>query len=200
MVKPGDVLEHPITRERIVFRKTAHDTGGELLQADFYLPPGGFVAAEHIHPQQEERFEVISGTLRGRIAGKELAGGPGETVVVSAGTPHVWWNSGDAEMHVLVEVRPALRIESFFETFFGLAQDGKVNRKTGLPNPWQLAVTLQAFRSELILAQPPRLVQALLFGLLAPIGSLLGYQAEYPYPHTGQVAPQARGYRASYEE
>ena len=192
MVKSGDVLEHPITRERIVFRKTAGDTGGELLQADFYLPPGGFVAAEHIHPRQEERFEVIAGTLSGRIAGKELTGGPGETVVVPAGTPHVWWNSGDAEMHVLVEVRPALRIEVFFETFFGLAQDTKVNPKTGLPNPLQLAVTLRAFRNELILARPPRLAQMLLFGSLASIGSLLGYQAEYPYPYSRQAPAQAR--------
>jgi len=182
MVKAGDLLEHPITRERIVFRKTARDTGGALLQADFYLPPGGFVAAAHIHPQQEERFTVITGTLRGRIAGKEVTGGPSETVVVPAGTPHVWWNPGDAEMHVLVEVRPALRIEDFFATFFGLAQDGKVNRKTGLPNPLQLAVTLRAFQKELMLAQPPRLVQTLLFGLLASIGKLLGYKAEYPYP------------------
>ncbi|MCW5850798.1 MAG: cupin domain-containing protein, partial [Anaerolineae bacterium] len=182
MVKSGDVIEHPITRERIIFRKTAHDTNGELLQADFYLPPGGFVAAEHIHPLQEERFEVLAGTLRGRIAGKEVTGGPGETVVVPAGTPHVWWNSGDSEMHVLVEVRPALRIEVFFETFFGLAQDTKVNPKTGLPNPLQLAVTLQGFRHEIILARPPRLAQRLLFGSLAPIGSLLGYRAEYPKP------------------
>ena len=192
MVKSGDVIEHPITRERIIFRKTAHDTNGELLQADFYLPPGGFVAAEHIHPLQEERFEVLTGTLRGRIAGKEVTGGPGETVVVPAGTPHVWWNSGDAEMHVLVEVRPALRIEVFFETFFGLAQDTKVNPKTGLPNPLQLAVTLQAFRHEIILARPPRLAQRLLFGSLAPIGSLLGYRAEYPYPYSRPAPAQVR--------
>ncbi len=192
MGKSGDVLEHPITRERIVFRKTARDTGGELLQADLYLPPGGFVAAEHIHPRQEERFEVVSGTLRGRVAGKELTAGPGEKVVVPAGTAHVWWNSGDSEMHVLVDVRPALRIENFFETFFGLAQDGKVNPKTGLPNPLQLAVTLRAFRNELILAQPPRLAQTLLFGSLGSIGSLLGYHGEYPYPHSRQATAQTR--------
>lgn len=193
MVKPGDVLEHPVTRERIVFRKTARDTDGSLLQGDLYLQPGGFVAAEHIHPLQEERFEVISGTLRGRVAGKELTSGPGEKLVVPAGTPHVWWNSGTDEMHVLVEVRPALRLESFFETFFGLAQDGKVNPKTGLPNPFQMALVMRAYRNELILARPPRPVQTLLFGLMAPIGKLFGYKAEHDYPHSRptQVQPQA---------
>jgi quercetin dioxygenase-like cupin family protein len=191
MVTSGDVLEHPITREKIVFRKTARDTDGELFQADLYLQPGGFVAAEHIHLLQEERFEVISGTLRGRVAGKELSSAPGETIVVPRGTPHVWWNSGDDELHVLVEVRPALRFENFFETFFGLAQDGKVDPKTGLPNPFQMALIMRAYRNELVLAQPPQLVQTLLFGLLAPIGRLLGYKAEHPYPHSRQAQTQA---------
>jgi len=190
MVTSGDVLEHPVTREKIVVRTTARDTGGELYQMDVYVQPRGFVAAEHIHPLQEERFEVISGTLHGRVAGTALTSGPGEKLVVPAGTPHIWWNSGDEELHVLVEVRPALRIESFFETFFGLAQDGKVNPKTGLPNLFQMALTLRAYRNELVLARPPRLVQTLLLGLLAPIGRLLGYKGEYPYPHSRQAQAQ----------
>lgn len=191
MVTSGAILAHPVTGEKILFRKTARDTAGELLQAELYLQPGGFVAAEHIHPQQEERFTVISGTLRGRVAGKELSSAPGETVVVPKGVPHVWWNTGADELHVLVEVRPALRLENFFETFFGLAQDGKVNPKTGLPNLVQLALVMRAYRHELVLAQPPRPVQTLLFGLLALIGRLLGYKAEHPYPQAKQVRTPA---------
>ncbi|MCB0189597.1 MAG: cupin domain-containing protein [Caldilineaceae bacterium] len=183
MVKSGDVLEHPVTGEKIVFRKTARETSGELLQADLYMQPGAFVAAEHIHPLQEERFKVIMGTLHGRVAGKELSSSPGETIVVPKGTPHVWWNAGDDELQVSVEVRPALKLEHFFEVFFGLAQAGKVNPKTGLPNPFQLALIMHTYRNELVLAQLPRVVQTLLFGTLAPIAKLLGYHAEYPYPH-----------------
>lgn len=190
MAKSGDVLEHPVTQEKIVIRKAARDTNGELFQADIYVQPGGFVAAEHIHPLQDEYFEVISGMLRGRVAGKEFAASPGEKIVVHAGTPHVWWNSGDAELHVFADVRPAMRFEYFFETFFSLAQEGKVNPKTGLPNLLQLAVIMRAFRNELILARPPKVVQTLLFGMLAPIGRLLGYKEQYPYPQRRQVQPQ----------
>jgi len=190
MARSGDVLEHPITREKIVVRKTSHDTNGELYQGDVYFQPKGFVAAEHIHPLQEEQFEVVSGELRGRVAGKESMLGPGEKLVVPAGTPHVWWNSGDDELHVLVEVRPALRTENFFETFFGLAQDGKVSPKTGLPNLLQMALMMRAFRNEIILARPPRPVQTLLFGLFAILGRLLGYKAEHPYPHSRQAKAQ----------
>jgi quercetin dioxygenase-like cupin family protein len=190
VLKSGDVLEHPVTRERIVVRKTSSDTGGELFQADIYVQAGGFVAAEHIHPMQEEIFEVISGTLRGRASGKEFTGGPGERIVVAAGTPHIWWNSGDVELHVLAEVRPALKIESFFETFFGIAQNGKVSPKTGLPNPLQMALLMRTYRNELILARPPRPVQTVLFGLLAPIGRLVGYKGEYAYPHAKRARTQ----------
>lgn len=187
MIAPSDVLEHPVTGEKINFSQTARDTGGRLCEADFYMRPGAFVAAEHIHPRQEERFAVIAGTLRGRVAGKELAGRPGETVVVPAGTPHLWWNPGDEELHVRVEVRPALTLENWFESYFGLAQAGKVSAKSGLPNLFQLAVMMRAYQAVLILARPPRPVQTLLFGSLAAIGRVLGYKADYPYPYLRQV-------------
>ncbi|HET7767955.1 MAG TPA: cupin domain-containing protein [Chloroflexota bacterium] len=189
MARAGDVLEHPITGERIVVRRSALDTQGRLFELDIHVRPKGFVAAEHIHPLQEERFEILSGTLRGTAAGQPLAGGPGDRLVVPAGTPHLWWNAGEDELHVRGEVRPALRIERFFESFFGLAQDGKVSPKTGLPNPLQMAVIMRAYRNELILARPPRPVQTLVFAALAAIGKLLGYSADYPYPR----APSAPG-------
>ena len=193
MAKAGDVFEHPVTREKLVIRKSARDTGGALMEGDIFMQPGGFVAAAHIHPQQEERFEVIAGTLRARIAGKEVTGGPGTKLVIPAGVPHVWWNSGDDELHVRAEVSPALRFEDFFETFFGLAQDGQVSPKTGLPNLMQMAMVLRTFRAELILASPPPPVQTVLFGVLASIGRLLGYKGTHPYPRTrkSQAQPQA---------
>ena len=73
-----------------------------------------------------------------------------------------------------------------------LAQDGKVNPKTGLPNLLQMAVLMRAFRNEIILARPPKIAQTIVFGLLAPIGRLLGYRGEYPYPHSRQAQAQAQ--------
>ena len=182
MAKAGDILEHPVTGEKIIFRKTAQDTGGELMQADVIMRPHGFVAAEHIHPIQEERFEVLSGSVKFRIRGVKREVHAGEIAVVPPGTPHVWWNDGDQAAHVLVDVRPALRFDEFFETFFGLAQAGKVSKKTGLPNLLVLALVMREFEKELYLAQPPAAAQRVLFGLLAPVGRLLGYQGHYTYP------------------
>ena len=89
-----------------------------------------------------------------------------------------------------VEVRPALTLENWFETYFGLAQDGKVSAKTLLPNLFQLAVMMRAYQDVLVLARPPRPVQTLLFGSLAVVGRLLGYKADYPYPYSRQAQAQ----------
>jgi quercetin dioxygenase-like cupin family protein len=179
MAKSGDVLEHPVTGERVIWRKVAADTQGQLLQGDLFAQPGGSVAAAHVHPNQEERFEVLSGTLRLRVEGEERLLSPGDVAVITAGRSHVWWNAGEEDVHVLGEFRPALRTEVFFETFFGLASDGKTNRK-GLPNPIHLAVLMREYQDELHLASPPLKVQRALFTPLAVVGKLLGYRGWYP--------------------
>jgi quercetin dioxygenase-like cupin family protein len=182
MAKAGDIIEHPVTGEKLIFRKTAQETAGALLQGELIVKPHGFVAAAHIHPQQEERFEVLSGSIRLRMNGVEKDLQKGETMLVPAGTPHLWWNASDAEARVLVDLRPALRTEEFFETFFGLAQAGKVDKKTGLPNPLVLALIMREFKQEICLAQPPVPVQSVLFTVMGSVGRLLGYRGRYDYP------------------
>jgi quercetin dioxygenase-like cupin family protein len=171
-------LVHPVTGERLVFRKRARDTAGELMEMSLYLGPSGFIAAPHVHPFQEERFEISGGPAMFRIGNEERLYQPGEVVAVPPGTPHVWWNPSDREVTTLIQFRPALDTETFFETFFGLAGEGKVNKK-GLPNPLQMMVLARAYNREM---QLPRSRQRMLYPLtllLAPIGRALGYRARY---------------------
>jgi quercetin dioxygenase-like cupin family protein len=179
MAKSGDVLEHPVTGESVIWRKVAAETQGRLLQGDLFARPGGHVAASHVHPKQEERFEVLSGTLKLRIDGEDRLLSPGDVAVIPAGRSHVWWNAGEEDVHILGEFRPALRTEVFFETFFGLAADGKTNRK-GLPNPIQLAVLMREYEDEVHLASPPLRAQKALFTPLAAVGWLVEYRGWYP--------------------
>ena len=127
--------------------------------------------------------EVLAGSIRMRVNGVESDLLTGQKATVSAGTPHVWWNPSDQEARVLVDLLPALRSEEFFETFFGLAQDGKVDQKTGLPSLLVMALVLREFRDEICLAQPPIAVQRVLFGVLGSVGRMRGYQGVYPYPY-----------------
>ena len=122
MTKAGDELLNPVTGLRTMFRKTAEETSGELLQVDWIGEPSWTTGPDHVHPRQEERFEVLSGRLGLRADGIERVHGVGDVIVVSAGSPHAAWNAGDDEVHVLVDFRPALRTERAFETLAGLAR------------------------------------------------------------------------------
>jgi quercetin dioxygenase-like cupin family protein len=86
---------NPASGERITFRTTAADTNGNLVAIDLELPPGSRVPGGlHIHPVQEERFEVVRGTMRFRMRRKKILAGPGEVVVVPPGVPHDFANAG----------------------------------------------------------------------------------------------------------
>jgi quercetin dioxygenase-like cupin family protein len=178
MIQAGDAIENPVTGERLVFRKTSHETNGEAVVLEAFVKPSGFVAAAHVHPYQEERFQVLKGTVGFRVGGKELVAGPGQRLTVPARTPHKFWNAGEDEAHFLCEVRPALQYEQLIETMFGLAADGRTNRK-GMPNPLRLAVIAHAHFDDVRLPFPPEWMQRMGLAMGAPLGRLLGYEATY---------------------
>ena len=195
MVEAGDALENPVSGQHLIIRNIAQDTGGELLEVEsVYTKPTPSRPPVHYHPRQEERFEVLSGRLNVVVNGRGRTLEEGEVLTVAPGVPHQMW-AAQAGARVNWQTRPALKTEAFFETVWGLAKDGKVNDK-GVPNLLRVALIAREYEDEFRLASPPWTVQRLLFGSLAPIGRLLGYQARYPYSQHG--VPQA--YPASEEE
>jgi mannose-6-phosphate isomerase-like protein (cupin superfamily) len=186
VIHAGDTIENPVTGERLVFRKTSADTNGEAVVVEAFVKPDGAVAATHVHPRQDERFEVLGGSVAFRLGKEELVLGPGQRILVPAGTPHKFWNAGDDEAHFVCEVRPALGFEQLIETMFGLAADGKVNRK-GMPNPVRLAVIADHHFDDVRLPFPPAWMQRAGLALGAPLGRLLGYEATYV--PAGQALP-----------
>jgi quercetin dioxygenase-like cupin family protein len=175
----GQILRNPVTGQDLVFRRTTADTGGEVLEVESVWRSGSTEPVEHYHPAQEERFEVTAGMLAARVGGEKRMLSPGDTLVVPAGTPHAMWNASDGETRAVWETRPALKTERFFETAWGLAEAGKVN-KSGVPEPLQLAVLMREYDGEFRLTKPPRAIQRAVFGLLAPIGRLLGRRGYRP--------------------
>ena len=107
MIRKGDVIENPVTGERLLFLETSHETGGEYVLVECTVQPNGVVAAAHVHLHQSERFEIESGTVGFKLDGEEIIAGPGETVVVPAGSAHKFWNAGETEAVFVTEVRPA---------------------------------------------------------------------------------------------
>jgi quercetin dioxygenase-like cupin family protein len=179
MVKAGEVYVNPVTGERAVIRIGTDETGGDRLVVDLYIQPGGAVMGEHWHPAMEERFTMLRGRVGFRLAGRVAIAEPGVELVASAGTHHDWWNVGHEEALVRVEVRPAIRFEAMIRNAFGLAQDGKVNKR-GMPHLLQLALFAREFDDTIQLTRPPRIVQRMLFGVLTPFARLMGYRGSYP--------------------
>jgi quercetin dioxygenase-like cupin family protein len=198
VAKAADEIVNPRTGQRMVFLQTGKETNGGLLRNESYVPPAGDAEPEHTHPFQQSGAEVISGSVRFRVGAEERSLKAGESITIPAGTSHFFWNDGDEEAHFVGWFRPALKIERFFESFFGLAQDGKLNEK-GLPSMLQLAVMVPHFGDEIRLTSPPWAVQRATFGMLAPIAKLLGYRPEYPYPYgdRSDKPPSPEGARAS---
>lgn len=154
------------------FIRTAEETGGELLEMDVTYPPVSEAPPGHFHPNQEEHFEVLAGVFRVRLAGQEQVYHPGETFSVPKAAEHWMQNISEEEGRVIWQVRPALRTQAFFTSMWRAAE----NSSSGRPNLLQLAVLLQAYRAEFVPSRPPQIIQRILFGILAPLGRLLGYR------------------------
>ena len=175
MIRSGETLENAVTGEALTFHTTSSETDGEFVRFETVLQPGGFVAAAHVHPRQDETFEVLEGNLGLRRGRERLELGAGGVAAVAAGTPHRFWNAGDDEARFLCTIAPALQFESLIETMFELAGSGKTNRK-GLPNPLQLAVIAQAHFETVRLPFPPAPLQRAALAVGASLGRLVGYE------------------------
>ena len=172
-------IRNPAIGHRITFLKTAAQTDGDLLQILYVVEEteGKPVIPLHIHLQSAERFEAVSGQLGVILDGGRRVLEAGEEVLIPPGTPHTFWNAGQGELHFITDVRPAGRLQTYWETVFGLAEDGKVGAN-GLPNLLQLAVV-----APLADSYDPSIPLPLMKGLIAVlggIGRLLGYQESYP--------------------
>jgi quercetin dioxygenase-like cupin family protein len=169
-------MENPVLGERrIVFTKTAQQTGGEAFGLEVFIKAGAPGTPEMVHPFQDESFEILSGSLDFRVGGQERRLEAGESLLIPKGTPHNWWNASEEEAHALVELRPALRSEELFANIYGISTE------TGsFSNPLQMAVLFDEHWDEGYLTKPPLFVQKAMFGVLVPLGKLLGYKAHYP--------------------
>ncbi len=168
MAYTGQIIENPVSGERIEFLQTSADTDGELLEIELTLAADGCVPGAHVHPEQEERFEVLEGRMKFRLGLRTIVAEAGDTVVVPAGRVHKFANAGDGEARVRVQITPALDMEDLFVTVADLAADGHV-LASGMPKPLHLALFVRRFRREVRAPFPPAPV---VHALMAPLAAL----------------------------
>jgi uncharacterized protein YndB with AHSA1/START domain/mannose-6-phosphate isomerase-like protein (cupin superfamily) len=166
MIKPGAVLDIPNAGVRIEMRKTAAETGGELLEFDVVGRARGLFAQEHLHVGQTERHEVIEGSMRLLIDGREHLLAPGDAMEVPSDTPHRQLPGGDDGGRVRVQLRPALAIEEFL----GRMASIKLNR-WGYPGPVDAAAIVRDFGHEGHATRPSLRVQKAMSAALLRLAS-----------------------------
>lgn len=188
-IEVGEVWENPVTRERAVLIELAWSNDDGRSVADLTALPGARVVGEHMHPALRESFTVQEGELTVMLNGQRSVLQAGERADVEAGVWHDWWNEGDVDALVRVEVTPGERFSHMIETLFGLAREGHVNKR-GMPSPLQLALIATEFSDVFVLRKPRPAVQRVLFGALAPIARARGYRATYPTLSRTTLAPR----------
>jgi mannose-6-phosphate isomerase-like protein (cupin superfamily) len=159
--------------------QTASETNGELFEVEFLVDPGDWTGPDHIHLRQEERFEIMSGTLRLRVAGAEEVLTQGSTRVLPPKTSHNFRNDGPGEVRFLLQLRPALRIEGYLRDMWRAANEGS-RRRSGAPSILELAVIQHEYPEEFFyLSGLPVQVQKAFLSALATISRATGYRAEH---------------------
>jgi uncharacterized protein YndB with AHSA1/START domain/mannose-6-phosphate isomerase-like protein (cupin superfamily) len=187
MITTPAVLDMPALGVHVELRRTAADTDGELVEFDVVGRARGFLAVEHVHTHQSEHYEVIDGTLRLVIDGREHLLGPGDEMETPVGVPHRQLPGGDGEGRVRVTLRPAGRTEEFLRRLTTL----RYNR-VGFPRPLDAAAFVRDFGGEGHAARPSLRVQQALSRAVLAIAS-----REYLFVDEWDVAaPREAVYRA----
>ncbi len=188
-IQVGEVWENPVTRERATILERPWDNPAGRVTAELTALVGARVFGEHRHPVLVEQFTVLEGELTVKREEQTSILHQGETAVIEPGVWHDWWNAGDRDARVRVEVTPGERFAHMIETFFGLARLGHTDGK-GMPTPLQLALSAREFSDVIVFRAPPLAVQRAIFGALAPVARWRGYRATYPQLSRIVLAPR----------
>jgi uncharacterized protein YndB with AHSA1/START domain/quercetin dioxygenase-like cupin family protein len=185
METSGEVLEMPQLGCRMVLRRTAADTNGELLELDVLGAPKGMLLAAHVHERQSERYEVLVGSMKVVAGGEERVLRPGETAEVGPGVVHRQLpGEKGVEGHVRIQVRPAGSTEGFIRRLADMCAAGDFNR-SGFPKPVAGARLVADFGAEGHAARPPLRVQQALSRALLRLADL---QRPYVFADEWDVA------------
>jgi mannose-6-phosphate isomerase-like protein (cupin superfamily)/uncharacterized protein YndB with AHSA1/START domain len=153
---------------RLEIRKTAEETDGALFEFDVVGRARGLLTQTHVHTLQTERHEVIEGSMRLVIDGREHILREGEAMTVPVGAKHrqLAGPGHDGPGRVRVQLRPAGEGESLVRRLAEL----DVNR-WGVPRPLAAAELVRDFGHMGHAAQPPLPVQRALSRAILAVAS-----------------------------
>jgi quercetin dioxygenase-like cupin family protein len=132
----------------------------------------GASSNHHIHPMQDESYQVLSGTLDLFLDNQWHKVEQGQSISIPKGKVHAFRNSTNGITKTINAHDPGLRFQEYLEVMEKLIKEGKVTNMTGLRSGIFLSLHSLEFSNEFVPVQPPYW----LIKLLAGIGRLLGYK------------------------
>jgi quercetin dioxygenase-like cupin family protein len=128
MARPDKRFKMPDGSVYIV-RRPAAETDGASVEMEFVLPPGCVPPPPHVHPHQEEEYEVLEGHFDVLVDGEWRTLAPGESATVPVGALHTFRNRSGRVVRVRNWHRPAMRFEEYIERTCRTLQAAGVKRK-----------------------------------------------------------------------
>jgi mannose-6-phosphate isomerase-like protein (cupin superfamily) len=119
---------HPGMGMRWEITQSTADSSGALFESTNWLDARMPGPPSHVHPNSEESFEVLEGSLDVFKDGTWITVAPGEAASVAAGAPHTLRNGSDEPAKIVTRIRPAGRSEEFFRHMQALIREGKLKR------------------------------------------------------------------------
>jgi quercetin dioxygenase-like cupin family protein len=173
----GTRIENPAIKSAFVYRRTGAETNGATFEVDLFVEPGGGpgnLGGDHIHPQAEERFRVVEGTIRVLLDGVAQDVSAGQEVVVTPGVAHSYLNVSSRAAHVIGIFTPGSNMDSYFV---------QIDRAGGIGQAG--AAQMFAFMTRYdhtYIAGVPRWLQRSLAFVITPTARLFGVRSYYPPP------------------
>jgi Cupin domain len=125
----------------------------------------------HVHPDQEEKFKVISGTVRFQVGDRQEILTAGQSITGPLNTFHTWNSADGKDIHMLAELRPALHTDAPAASFM---RAGSTQRKISF---LQAVVIMSEYDGLAYPTKKHSVLMRALVTVLAPIGRLIGYKA-----------------------
>ena len=160
--------------ERLHLTRGVED-GREVLYLEGSLPPHSEGPPMHVHVDQDESGEVISGRLSAIVDGKTITLGTGERAFFPRGVRHRWWNAGDETLVFKGKADPAGDLDQYLEGIFAIINASA----SGRPSLFHIAHLSLRHPGQRV-SPAPAWVDRILFRIIVAIGTLVG-----AYPASG---------------
>jgi mannose-6-phosphate isomerase-like protein (cupin superfamily) len=168
-----DTLDfEPTIKTKAIVVKSAVDKERDTVVMIAEVGPGEAGPPMHLHPSQQETYDVLEGEAEFILGGKTLTVKQGDKVEIPANTPHTFKNVGNGWLRMQDTHLPALTFEEMMRELHGLVHSGKVKGFNDFQSLVYLSMLWVKHDKLQRSVEPPFFVMR---GMSA-VGKLLGYR------------------------